>query len=263
MPRIACGVEYRGTAYGGWQRQQALNVQGHVERALAKVADHAIEIVCAGRTDRGVHGLGQVIHFDSQAKREMRSWVLGANTHLPADIRLVWAQNVPDHFHARFTAIARRYQYVLFNGLSDSAVFCDHVAWHYKTLNADSMHLAAQQLLGEHDFTSFRGADCQAKSASRCIEHFVIRRYGDFIVFDVKANAFLYHMVRNMVGSLLQVGEGVRPIAWIKEVLTAKNRCQAGITAAAAGLYFVQAYYGTPYKFPEAKPLFFLMKNTL
>ena len=167
MPRIACGVEYRGTAYGGWQRQQVLNVQGHVEHALTKVANHPVEIVCAGRTDRGVHGLGQVIHFDSQAERDMRSWVLGANTHLPADIRLIWAQAVSDDFHARFSAVARRYQYVLFNGLSNSAVFCDHVAWHYKPLNAEQMHLAAQYLLGEHDFTSFRAVHCQSKSPWR------------------------------------------------------------------------------------------------
>lgn len=262
--RIACGVEYCGAAYRGWQRQRDNgNIQGAIEQALSSVADTSIEIVCAGRTDTGVHALGQVIHFDTDVLRDTRAWVLGTNTHLPNDIRLTWAQQLNDGFHARFSAIARRYIYVLHNGLTRPGVFHAHQAWHYPSLDVEVMHQAAQALLGEHDFSSFRGVDCQAKSPNRCIESITVTRQADAIFFEIKANAFLYHMVRNIVGSLLPIGSGDKASEWLVEVLAAKDRRQAGITAPAQGLYFMQAYYPHEICLPSVTPLFFCEKNAL
>lgn len=256
--KIALGVEYCGQHYHGWQKQpDALNVQGHVELALSNVADDLVEIVCAGRTDTGVHGLGQVVHFKSTVMRTNRAWVLGANTHLPNDIRITWAKQMPEDFHARFSAIARRYTYVLQNAWVKPGVFHGHQAWHCKPLVLASMQKAAAYLLGEHDFTSFRGIACQAKSPIRHIQRFDLQQKGDFFLFTVKANAFLYHMVRNLVGTLLKVGEGQKSPEWVRAVLAEKDRRAAGITAPSAGLYFCQAYYPEPFELPKPRELFF------
>lgn len=258
MVKIALGVEYCGFSYQGWQRQQLeLSIQGRIESALSKVADVPIEIVCAGRTDAGVHALGQVAHFETTINRTERSWALGANTHLPRDIRVVWAKEMPDNFHARFSAVARRYTYLLDNGVTRPGIFNQHLAWYLKPLNLGLMQQALPYLLGEHDFSAFRGSDCQAKTAIREIQSFSIEQRGKLFIFNVKANAFLYHMVRNLVGTLLKVGVGEHPPEWVGAVLASRARVNAGMTAPAEGLYFMQAYYNEPFILPIPKPLFF------
>lgn len=257
--KIALGIEYCGFAYQGWQRQLSdLNIQGRIEQALSMVADTPVEIICAGRTDAGVHALGQVAHFETTVTRSERSWVLGANTHLPEDVRITWAQIVPDHFHARFSAVARRYTYLLNNSPTAPAIFTRHMAWCFKRLALEPMQEALQYLIGEHDFSAFRGADCQAKTTVREIQFFSVEQRNELFVFTVQANAFLYHMVRNLVGSLLKIGKGECDPAWIKTVLESRQRIQAGMTAPAEGLYFMQAHYEDQFVLPKPKPLFFI-----
>ncbi len=251
MNRVALGIEYEGSAYCGWQKQShSPSVQQHVEAAVSFVADHAIELVCAGRTDTGVHACQQVVHFDTTALRSDRAWMLGANCRLPKDIRILWVQAMPEDFHARFSAIARSYRYIILNSEIPSALFHDKVCWQHQTLDDDKMHIAAQQLLGEHDFTSFRAAGCQAKSAIRDIHSIQVSRHSDLIYIDVKANAFLHHMVRNISGSLIAIGRGEYPVEWLGEVLQARDRRQAAMTAAASGLYFLQPYYPEAFVLP-------------
>lgn len=244
MMRIAMLLEYDGTSFVGWQAQEGLRaVQSEVELALSKVADHPIEVVCAGRTDAGVHAKGQVIHFDTEAVRSHYAWMMGANAYLPEDISSLGACSVSEDFHARYSAVARRYHYYIDNRPMRPAVMRQNVTWFRHPLNMVWMQQAAEQLLGEHDFSAFRGKDCQARSPMRCIQHIKFFKEGDFIVMAVEANAFLHHMVRNIVGVLLPIGTGKKPVSWAKEVLLSCDRKQAGITAPASGLYLQKVIY--------------------
>ncbi|MCZ6578583.1 MAG: tRNA pseudouridine(38-40) synthase TruA [Gammaproteobacteria bacterium] len=260
MTKFATGIEYSGTAYSGWQRQKhAPSIQQHVEDAIGYVADHRVQLVCAGRTDAGVHALEQVAHFETTAQRDERAWLLGSNSRLPGDIRIKWVLAVNDSFHARFSAIARSYRYIILNSPVASALLHDRASWEYRPLNHQTMHEAAQVLLGEHDFSAFRAAGCQAKSASRCIQNIELQRQDDLIYLDIKANAFLYHMVRNITGSLMAVGRGERSIEWFSSVFSSKDRNMAEVTAPATGLYFLRAHYPDQIKFPNQakKPVLF------
>ncbi len=237
-------LEYDGSNYCGWQRlSHAVAVQNRVEAAISKVANHPIEVVCAGRTDSGVHALGQVIHFESWAQRDAKAWLLGCNTNLPDDIAIQWIKPIDKDFHARFSATARRYRYIILNRKARPALLKKKVTWIYSPLDAEAMHQAAQCLLGEHDFSSFRASGCQAAHANRCLSEVNVSRQGDYIYVDVKGNAFLHHMVRNIVGALLEVGRAEKPIGWIADLLALKDRRQGGVTASAEGLYFVEVDY--------------------
>lgn len=242
--RIALGIEYDGTDFLGWQRLGHGNtVQAEVERALSFVADEGIEVVCAGRTDSGVHAVCQVVHFDTAAQRSPRAWTLGANSRLPDSIAVRWAQPVAADFHARFSARARRYRYVILNRAIRPALHARYVAWERVRLDAAAMHAAAQALCGEHDFSAFRAVSCQARTSMRCIHEIAVTRDGDRVTISVQANAFLHHMVRNIVGSLLPVGRGEQPVDWIAALLAGRNRGVAGPTALAHGLTFVGPLY--------------------
>jgi len=248
MTRLAMGIEYDGSRYHGWQTQRdADSVQARLEAALSRVADHPVETVCAGRTDRGVHAMQQVVHFDSSARRDLRGWQLGTVQNLPDDITVLWAREMPDDFHARYGATARQYRYVILNRLTRPAVQHGRVTWWHRPLDAARMQVAASALVGEHDFSSFRGKDCQARSPWRCIEAIRVSRRDAYVYVDVRANAFLHHMVRNIVGALLEVGQARQPIGWVAEVLNARDRDAAGITAPAEGLYLVNVRYPSEY----------------
>jgi tRNA pseudouridine38-40 synthase len=249
--RIALGLEYKGSNYHGWQRQpKLLSIQECVEQAISKVADYKIQVFCAGRTDVGVHAKNQVIHFDTNAKRNLDAWILGGNSNLPCDISIKWAQQVDNNFHARFSALARSYRYLIYNNKIRPAIFADQVTWHIKNLNEKSMFKAAKHLLGEHDFSSFRGCDCQSKTAMRNIHHLHIKRRGKLIILDIKANAFLLHMVRNIAGLLMVIGEGKQEPIWAREVLKNCDRRVAAVTAPAHGLYLTRVYYPDRYNLP-------------
>lgn len=244
MTRIAVGLEYQGTRYAGWQSQStAETVQALAESALAKVADEAVSLVCAGRTDAGVHARGQVAHFDTAAGRSMRAWMLGANSELPRDVSISWVRPVPQHFHARYSAEARTYRYLIFNRASRSGLLAHRATWVHRPLDAEQMAQGAAALEGEHDFSAFRAAECQARSPIRRMERLTVTRQGDWLVIDATANAFLHHMVRNIAGSLLEVGRGERPRGWIGELLAARDRNLAGATAMPQGLTFVGPRY--------------------
>lgn len=245
MKKIAFGISYCGKGYYGWQKQAHSNntVQHHVDSALSVVANHQIESVCAGRTDSGVHGTGQVIHIQTDAERTQRSWKMGVNTNLPKNIRVDWVYPVDDDFHARFSATYRRYQYIIIDDSVGSAIFDGLVTPCRYQLDVHSMHEAAQALLGENDFSSFRAAQCQSNTPNRYIEHIRVYRAKQCIVVDIQANAFLYHMVRNIVGALLVVGQGKQPSDWLGELLLKKNRRLAPATAPADGLYLVEVGY--------------------
>ena len=250
--RIAIGVEYNGSQFNGWQvqKQDARTVQALVEQALGKVADHPVSVICAGRTDTGVHATGQVVHFDTTAERQLKAWVMGSNVQLPDDVSILWAKPVDDEFSARFSAKLRRYRYVILNRSARSAILSKQITWIHDELNVEAMHEAAQALLGEQDFSSFRSSICQAKHARRMMHSIKVSREGEFIYFDLCANAFLHHMVRNIVGSLLMVGRGEQPVSWMAEVLAKKDRTKAGPTAAAYGLYLVAVEYPEQYGLP-------------
>lgn len=253
--RIAVGIEYDGTAYNGWQRQRTgIGVQTRVELALSLVANEAIEVTCAGRTDTGVHATGQVAHFDTTSDRSDRSWLLGANTALPDDISICWAQRVDDAFHARFSAIARRYEYRILNRLVRSPMQRHRAWWVHQPLSADKMHDAARQLLGEHDFSAFRAAGCQAKSATRKLTAISVTRDGDWLTLDVTANAFLQHMVRNITGTLVAVGSGDEAVEWVRAVLDSRDRKRGGMAAPPHGLTLVEVRYPDPLRLPTATP---------
>ncbi len=250
--RIALGVEYLGSNYCGYQRQlECPTVQGHLETALTSIANAPVALICAGRTDTGVHAIGQVVHFDVVAERPMKAWLQGANTKLPSDIRIRWAQSVLDAFHARFSAVARQYRYVIFNRSVNSAVLANRVTWLYSPLDEEKMHLAAQTLVGKHDFSSFRASGCQASNALRTVEFVQVSRKGDFVFIDIKANAFLHHMVRNIAGTLFQIGLSQKPVEWVAELLALQDRTKAGPTGPASGLYFVNAFYPEAFKIPQ------------
>lgn len=247
--RLAAGVEYDGSGFYGWQRQrQAPTVQECLEEALGRVADHSLQVHCAGRTDTGVHARCQVVHFETHAQRSERSWVLGANTVLRAGITVLWVRPVPEQFHARFSARRRAYRYRILNRWVRPAIERGRVAWVRRPLDAALMHAAAQCLLGEQDFSSFRAAGCQARSPVRTVYSASVARQGHEIRFEIEANAFVYHMVRNLAGALIAVGQGQKPPQWISELLAQRGRSAAAVTAPAEGLYFLAPAYPD---FPE------------
>lgn len=246
--RIALVLEYDGSHYHGWQAQTGLHtVQDAIESALSKVADTAISVVCAGRTDTGVHATNQVIHFDCDKERTIRAWIHGANSYLPKDICIKWGKEMPDTFHARYSALSRRYRYVIYNNSIRPALLRSNVTWQYKQLDHRLMHQAAQYLLGEQDFTSFRSVECQSNTPMRNIHQVQVTRTGDLVVIDITANAFLHHMVRNIAGVLIAIGSGKHPVSWIDEVLKAKDRRLGAETAPSYGLYLVHVAYPQPF----------------
>ena len=254
--KLAACVEYDGTAFCGWQRlSHASTVQASVEQALSYVANEKIEAVCAGRTDSGVHASGQIIHFETKAERPVRGWLFGSNVKLPDGIALRWVQPVAEAFHARFSALSRRYRYVILNRWAKPALLKNKVAWYHHPLDAEAMHQAAQALVGEHDFSSFRASGCQAAHARRELHQIEVTRQDEFIYVDIVANAFLHHMVRNIVGSLLEVGSGEQKTEWIAELLIKQDRTLAGMTAAASGLYFVYVEYPSHFGLPASYSL--------
>jgi tRNA pseudouridine38-40 synthase len=251
--RVALGIEYDGSDFCGWQRQaEGRTVQACVEQALSRVADHDVQVVCAGRTDTGVHATGQVIHFDTGAIRAPRAWIRGGNANLSGDIRVQWATPVDAAFHARFAARQRHYRYVILNRDSGSALLQKRACREHIRLDESRMAVAAGHLEGEHDFTSFRAAACQAHSPVRTIYQLEVRRSDDFIYIDVQANAFLHHMVRCIAGVLIAVGRGEQSPAWVAEVLAATDRKLGGFNATPAGLYLVGVRYPEAFKVPTA-----------
>ena len=249
--RIALGVEYDGSGFHGWQRQIGVrSVQACLEEAVSRVADHPVGIVCAGRTDTGVHATGQVVHFDSEAQRSERSWVLGTNVNLPPDVAVTWAQPVQDDFHARFSAQARQYHYEILNRAFRSAINRDRRVWEHRQLDVARMHQAAQTLLGEHDFSSYRALACQAKSPVRTVHELDVSRVGQCVTIRIRANAFLHHMVRNIAGVLIAIGCGERPLAWAGEVLELRDRTLGGVTAPPRGLYLTKVEYPERFGIP-------------
>lgn len=258
--RIALGIEYSGARFHGWQRQShtRYTIQGFLEQALSEVADAPIEIACAGRTDAGVHATGQVIHFDTEVIRVERAWLMGTNAKLPDDIAVRWVKPVDEAFHARYSALSRRYRYIICNTRQRPAILREGVTWHYRPLDVTAMNEATPFFLGEQDFSSLRAAGCQSKSPWRNIYHLRVERHGDYVVLDVCANAFLHHMVRNITGLLLEVGAGVQPPQWVRDVLAARDRNAAGVTAPPNGLYLVGVAYPSRFELPAMPvgPLF-------
>ncbi|HKE48156.1 MAG TPA: tRNA pseudouridine(38-40) synthase TruA [Rhodanobacteraceae bacterium] len=249
--RIALGIEYDGTDFLGWQRlSHGESVQAAVEKTLSFVAAHRVEVTCAGRTDAGVHARCQVVHFDSDAERTDRAWTLGANSGLPPTVAVLWARRVAEDFHARYSARARRYRYTIQNRAIRPALDARRVAWERVPLDIDSMQMAAQALIGEHDFRAFRTVACQARSTFRNVHEIQITRTGDEIAIEIQANAFLHHMVRNIVGSLLPIGRGEQREAWLGELLAGRDRAKAGPTAPAAGLTFIGPRYPADWQLP-------------
>ncbi|QWF14995.1 tRNA pseudouridine(38-40) synthase TruA [Lysobacter capsici] len=257
--RYALGVEYDGSEYSGWQRlvrpgepdlRGEATVQTTLEQALSFVAGTPIEVTCAGRTDSGVHAACQVVHFDSPVEREPRGWVLGTTSRLPPSVCVRWCVPAAPGFHARFSARARRYRYRILNRPVRPALQRQYLTWERRALDADAMDRAAQALLGEHDFSAFRTVHCQAPHARRDLQYIRIRRDGDVVEMEVQANAFLHHMVRNIVGSLLLVGRGEQPETWIAELLAGRDRTVAGPTAPSSGLVFVGPRYPVECQLP-------------
>lgn len=265
--RVACRIEYNGSQYNGWQAQPHLNVttvQDRLEQALGIVADSPIRVHCAGRTDTGVHAFSQIVHFDTPAVRSSKSWVLGSNANLPHDIRVHWALPVVADFHARFSALARRYRYVIANTPVRPALLGGQVTWLRRPLDDQLMHGQAQCLLGERDFSAFRAASCQSTTPMREVHSIDVSRLGELVIVDVKANAFLHHMVRNIVGSLVAVGDGRFGTGWIEELLQAGDRTLAADTAPPDGLYLVDVEYPGSFKLPVTPygPLLLAGKST-
>ncbi len=254
--RLALGIEYDGSHYHGWQKQPGLKtVQGVLEKALSKIASTDISITCCGRTDTGVHALNQVIHFDCDVERSLRAWVFGVNSQLPKDISVRWSKEVSEDFHARYKALTRYYRYAIFNHAIRPANMRGHITWQYRALDVELMNQAARLLIGEHDFTSFRSTECQAKSPVREIKHIEVTRVGDLVYIDVKANAFLHHMVRNIAGVLMAVGSSRQTVSWVEDVLAKKNRAMAAETAPPYGLYLVDVEYPQEFDIPKSQML--------
>ncbi len=253
--RIALGVEYDGSAFSGWQKQQSPElptVQGALEKALSKVANCPITTLCAGRTDAGVHATSQVVHFDTPIDRGTKAWTQGVNSLLPRTVRVLWAQPVASDFHARFSALARRYHYVILQRDTESALLAGKVTPMRQQLDVAAMHEAAQFLLGEQDFSSFRAAGCQSNTANRNVHHARVAQCGPFVILDIQANAFLQHMVRNIAGSLLDIGHGKQPVEWLQELLQARDRTLASMTAPADGLYLTSVKYPAEAELPPS-----------
>jgi len=250
--RMAAAIEYDGTPFFGWQRQrQTPTVQAELASALSTVANHPLEVYASGRTDTGVHAIRQVVHFDVEVQRPARAWQLGIQSAMRPGISMAWVQSVDTDFHARYSAVARCYRYRILNRPYRAAIDRDRVAWIYQPLDNEAMNEAAAFLVGEHDFTSFRAAGCQAKSPVRTVRSISVKRLGDEVHVDIEANAFLYHMVRNVVGSLILVGRGERSVSWMGEVLEQKDRTQSGMTAPSQGLYFRKALYLPRWGLPD------------
>jgi tRNA pseudouridine38-40 synthase len=249
---VVLGVSYRGQAYQGWQSQPGgQTIQDQLERALGKFADQPLRTVCAGRTDTGVHALNQVVHLDTEIAREPQSWVRGTNRFLPDDIAVQWCKLTDDGFHARYGAIGRRYVYVLLESVVRPAVEAGAVGWSFRPLDGDAMRAAAKLLIGEHDFSAFRSAECQAASAVKTMREITITKRGAYWRFEFDASAFLHHMVRNLMGCLIAVGSGVRDERWLAGVLTTRERRLAAATFSADGLYFVGPYYDPVHAIPD------------
>ncbi|MBA3581817.1 MAG: tRNA pseudouridine(38-40) synthase TruA [Gammaproteobacteria bacterium] len=250
--RIALGLEYNGSAFKGWQYQvHTATVQAAVEAAISKVVNHPIRVVCAGRTDTGVHATAQVIHFDTDVMRDDRAWIFGINANLPKTISVQWFKYVSDDFHARFSALARSYRYILLMRPMRPALLPRYVTWDYRQLNIEFMREALHSLIGQHDFSAFRGAGCQAKSPVREVQYATLTQAGEMMWLDIRANAFLYHMVRNIMGSLIVVGAGVQSPGWLAEVLASRQRERAAATAVPDGLYFTGVYYPEHFNLPN------------
>jgi tRNA pseudouridine38-40 synthase len=255
--RLALGISYNGQAYQGWQSQLSrLTVQDKLEAALGKFTQHRVSTLCAGRTDAGVHALMQVVHFDTPLSRTASSWVRGTNAFLPRDISVEWAQEMPPEFHCRASATSRRYAYIVVESPVRPSVDNGRVGWVYKPLNLNSMQQAAAYLLGEHDFTSFRASACQALSPVKTLQRIEISQRGAYWRFEFEANAFLHHMIRNLMGCLITVGQGKHPPEWMKEVLLARDRDAAAPTFSPDGLYFLGPRYAPHWGLPERTPLF-------
>ncbi|MFD0737968.1 tRNA pseudouridine(38-40) synthase TruA [Lysobacter koreensis] len=259
LRRYALGIEYDGSGFSGWQRlskpgepdlRGEPTIQASLEEALSFVAGRPTEVVCAGRTDAGVHAAAQVVHFDGPAQRDPRGWMLGTTSRLPPAVCVRWCLPVAADFHARFSARARRYRYRILNRTVRPALERQYLSWERKPLDADAMHRAAQALLGEHDFSAFRTVHCQAPHARRDLQHISVRRDGDVVAIEVQANAFLHHMVRNIVGSLLPVGRGEQHEGWVGELLAGRDRTVAGPTAPSAGLVFLGPRYPAQWQLP-------------
>lgn len=250
--RIALGIEYDGSRLFGWQRQQEVeSVQGHLEKALSIVANQPITVNCAGRTDAGVHATGQVVHFECDIERPERAWTLGVNANLPDSIAVKWVKTVPNDFHARFSATGRRYRYIIYNHTSRPAILISGVTHVHKPLDDTKMHNAAQDLLGEQDFSSFRAALCQSNSPFRRVTNLSVTRQGRYVIIDISANAFVHHMVRNIAGSLIAVGSGEQKEEWIAWLLAQKDRTLAAATAKPNGLYLVDVQYPIEFELPD------------
>ena len=253
MTRIALGLEYDGSSFKGWQSQPHGNtVQDALERALAAVAGEPLRVSCAGRTDSGVHALAQVVHFDTEVRRPLTAWVRGVNAHLPPQIAVRWSQCVGQEFHARFSARSRSYRYLLHNHPVRPALHHGKHGWFHQALDVDLMNRAALCLLGEHDFSAFRAAECQAKSPVKTMHCAEIQRYGDLVVFEFRASAFLHHMVRNLVAALVAVGKGRCPPEWLAQLLAGRDRTRGAPTFSAAGLYFAGVEYEAHWCLPQA-----------
>jgi tRNA pseudouridine38-40 synthase len=258
--RVAVGVEYDGSAFHGWEKQKGdlPTVQGAVEKALSQVANGApVPVVCAGRTDTGVHALCQVIHFDAPVSRPLKAWLLGGNTYLPPSVRFLWTQEMPEEFHARYSAVARSYQYTILNRAVAPGLFGGNVSWCYRPLDVSLMQQAANFLLGTHDFNAYRTRACQAHSSVRTLHSLAVSRDRDLVIIKVKANAFLQHMVRNLAGVLMAIGKGECPPEWAKEVLDSRDRTQGGVTAPPQGLTFMQVDYAEEFVLPTPVFSFF------
>jgi tRNA pseudouridine38-40 synthase len=254
--RIAIGVAYDGRPFEGWQSQPARNtIQDRLEAALAEIAGAPTRATAAGRTDARVHATGQVVHFDTEAERAESAWVRGTNSHLPDAIAVQWACEVDGEFHARYSATGRTYAYILHNHPVRPAVFAGKVGWFHLRLDVDRMRAAAQRLLGEHDFSAFRSAECQAKTPVRMLERATVEQCGEYLVFEFTANAFLHHMVRNLVGSLVYVGKGAYPPEWLAEVLAGRDRSRAAPTFSPDGLYLTSVRYPERWKLPPFAPM--------
>jgi tRNA pseudouridine38-40 synthase len=251
VTRIAVGLEYQGSRYAGWQSQRSADtVQRLAESALGKVAAEPVSLVCAGRTDAGVHARGQVAHFDTDASRSLRAWLLGANSELPRDISVSWVRPVPAHFHARYSAEARTYRYLIFNRAARSGLLSSRATWVHRSLDAERMAQAAEALQGQHDFSAFRAAGCQGKSPIRRMERLAVSRRGDWLAIEATANAFLHHMVRNIAGLLIRIGKGDAPPSWAAQVLAGRDRRLSAPTAPAAGLYLWHVRYPAAFALP-------------
>ncbi|HEX5340439.1 MAG TPA: tRNA pseudouridine(38-40) synthase TruA [Gammaproteobacteria bacterium] len=252
MSRYALGIEYDGTAFMGWQRQAhpGRTVQACLEAALSRVADHPVEVVCAGRTDTGVHASGQVVHFDTAAVRELRNWLLGLNANLPDDVAVNWITPVAGNFHARFHARARHYRYTILNRSIRPALGRARVSWTHRALDHERMRLAGQSLLGEHDFSAYRAIGCQARSPLRTLHVLQVRRSGELIHLDLVANGFLHHMVRNIAGVLMAIGAGKQEPDWAQRILAGRDRTLGGVTAPPQGLCFMAVLYPPHFGIP-------------